>query len=1415
MSDNLLNTEAGTNGETAVNENIFSIIPYIHHGILQKLLHQPDNTDFYKIQPVRGAVIFFDIAGFTRLTMSLTSRGTAGTEILQELLEQYYTGLINELRKKGGIEYQFAGDSILAGIASSEEKSDEQGAWEAACCALEILENIETSYEIQNETFTIQTKIGLAYGNFFEILLGTEESFIVPAIVGRASREATSAERYAKGGEVIVSSRLWDLLPEEKSGEKRGAFYHLKEVKRTVVDSDYDYTLSSKNLNRDLLLRCAKFVAPSLYAKVTTGKAEFFGEFREVTSLFIRINGIDYLSDVNKGVANINSFFTFTQQLCLSLRGHLSQVDFSDKGDVIIAFFGAPIAQEGKEIMACQMALQLIEALPKFPFIDSLQVGISTGKNYCGNLGSKLRKGYSVIGESMNFAARLMTFREDNVIFMDEKTAEKTKELVDLLPVKDVLFKGIEKPASFFQVKGKKENKENKKQTYSNRLIGRKYELEELNSCMNSAMSGNGNIVLLLGEAGLGKTRIIYEFMNRLEGCQKLVGRSYMYEQSTSFHPWKEILSASFNIEKSQPDVVNVNKIRAALSSQEDLNPAWAVLLGTYLGLAIEEDQFTKELEPKQKHERLFQILLSFLEKSSYETPLVLVFEDVHWIDDISLDLVRYISQRLDKTKIMLLLSSRPSESIEAAMSEIKKSYILISELEENEAEELLKDQLALKKESAALTDMILHRARGNPFYIESIVFNLKEQGIIVKEDDNNYRLTVDNVDNLTIPHSLYDVVLSRIDKLSEVEQTILKTAAVVGRLFLWETIHYVLKNDFSTDVIRQSLDSLESLEFTPVESLNPKSYIFKHAVIREVAYETLLVKTRIRLHNGVASIMENKFKDNLNESADILAYHFLQGENYEKGFEYTLVAARRAANQFANKHAIHHYNKAIELLKTKLSSSDDFLLYQVNRELARVHLQAGNYDDSIQLLMEALKFYTHAEDLSEIHSFIGRAYQEKGDMAQAIEELETSLRLLKGRVPKHSVTVILSLLSQILKRGVPGGPRKSAKLPTEKEERYKKQIDTLHTLGKIYYFGDVEKLAWAGFFIANIADKFKDPYFKSLSYGMYTSILVGMGLRKKAHKFGELAVAEGKRSDNPLAKPIAFVRMGIYHLFVNDTKEVPVIIHQAATEFRNVGEMWELQTCLMLEATSYFLSGRLQEAEPLYLEMGELAKQLNALQHQGWSLAWGPFCRYLLSGANTEEIKKQIREGYQFSKKAGDIANQAVALMHLANIAVREGDIEAAAKLALETKNAIWDFKVVIPFVQCSLTDAAEAALFAVENGATSVSKTILLNVAKKCANRVILYGRIYPYLKGPGLRVKARYFAATGRKSKARRLFKHSIELMLKTPNLWETGVAFYDAGKFLNDQEYLGKAKQIFQSCGLQAEINRFNREISKDM
>jgi adenylate cyclase len=1390
-----------------------SLAPYVPAAVVRKLA-QGNGAPLPPVEPVHAASLLLDIAGFTPIVSSLSGAGPRGIDALQRLLSSYFTEMIEGVRELGGDIYQFAGDSILACFEPEKGEADADVVRRAARCGSHVQRRLAGfgSVELLGQRFTLSSRVGVGFGECHRVVLGEPDQWLHPALIGQPLEQAVAAEKRASGGEVILSPEAAALLPPGTRGEWRDGFLRF-EPPEQITARPARPQLAGGAL---AMGQCSQLLHPELLRKIITSHQGFTGDFRDITCVFARVGARRSHDEADAFVRELNTFFTFAQRESSLYRGVLLMTDFTDKGNVLYFVFGAPTAQENKEQLACHFASKLMREQAAFPFIHELRIGIATGPAYWGEMGAPSRKGSWALGEVVNIAARLMAHAREPGIHVDANTERKLHPEYTTVHVEDARLKGVSRVVPVYRVQAEPRQVRSLLVKAQGEIVGRRAELGRLIQAVEESLQGAGRICVISGEPGIGKSRLSSRWGDEAEarGAGTLYGICYSYETFTPFFPWKEVLVQLFQLHEAEAPEAQLERIRHEFQGLEGVGLEWAPVLAGIIGLSVVEDARTAEVDARRRNQQVFHIIHQLLVKRAEASPLLLFFEDVHWADRISLDLIEYVAARLAPLRVTLLVTMRPGEALRSLHVLDNFFSLELSQLSEEDTRELLRLHLKLEPPNTALEDLLMAKVQGNPFFIESLVGGLVEEGLL-ETRPGGQRVLRRSLQSIRIPDSIQDVVLHRIDLLPELEKLIVKVASVIGRIFTLDAVHALLPEGIELDEARRAMWTLTHLGLILLELEEPYTCIFKHIVIRDVAYNTLLVSGREELHRRLARFLEEKAADNPVKPAGILAYHYLAGSDEVKGLEYTLMAARAAKRQYANEEAIHHYNKALEVLSTTEALRPEVILEntrEVMLELAQTLLQAGDYAAAIHMFEQRLGD-EEADDLrAEIHVGLGRAYQERGETGRAIQELERALTLMGRHTPRSTAGLVLSTAGQ-LGLHLLGllFPRLLRPVPYKRLPLFMKQLSTLILLIKIYYFVDIAKLTWATLVAINMAERSRSEYGLSLASGYYGTLLFGSGLLKRSARYCQRALEFGRRSHDAVAEGLALSRIGTEAIFANDLQRALAVEEQAIGILRQVGERWEVQTCLMMLATSQFLSSRFEAAERYYREMGAMGLELNARTHQGWAHAWVPMCRYLRGDGEVKALWAELEQGHRISTEVNDLANQCACLNHLANLAVREQRVEEAAQLAVRAFDTVWRYQVLVPFLQIGLVDAAEAALFALEEGATSVPRSKLWRIVRRGSLKARALARLYPYLKGPALRVTARALRLRKGPAAAEPVFQQAIDVLKQGPNRWEAGVAYLDAAVALPHRraELLACAREIFTGIGAQAELRRVER------
>jgi len=669
-------------------------------------------------------------------------------------------------------------------------------------------------------------------------------------------------------------------------------------------------------------------------------------------------------------------------------------------GDGIMAIFGAPVAHEDHAQRACYAALSIRKAIndygekvkKEFGNEFKMRIGINSGPVVVGSIGDDLRMDYTAVGDTTNMAARMEGEASPGGILVTKNTHKITKDFFEFKSTGMVEVKGKEEPQESYELIKFGEIETRIKASVVKGLtkfVGRTNSMAALKEPYEKMLSGSGQVIGVMGEAGVGKSRLLLEFISQLphDGVTYLEGRCLHYGQSIIYMPILEILKSYFDIKEDDREFIINNKIKEKISTLDeklaDVSPPFQDLLSLKV-----EDEVYFNLESKQKRERIFEALRDLFVRASQKIPLVLVVEDLHWIDKTSEEFLNYLIGRLAAAKILLILLYRP----EYANQWGSKSYynrIGLDHLTIKSSAELVQAILEGGEVVTELQELILSRSAGNPLFMEEFTHTLLENGSIQKKNEL-YVLTKKSSD-IEIPDSIHGIIAARMDRLEDNLKHTIQVASVIGRDFAFKVLQSITG---MKEEIKSHLLNLQDLEFIYEKSLFPElEYIFKHALTQEVAYNSLLIKRRKEIHEKIGKAMEEIYKDRLEEFFEMLAYHYAKSDNLEKAYQYLKLSGKKATQSHANWEAIRFYREAIDILgRMPSTDSNKRKGLQIRVSLAMPAMFLSYPEDSIDVLKVGVKLAREVGDvrsLAKLDGTLAHAYAIKGESILAIEHAE------------------------------------------------------------------------------------------------------------------------------------------------------------------------------------------------------------------------------------------------------------------------------------------------------------------------------------------------------------------------------------------------------------------------------------------
>ena len=594
-------------------------------------------------------------------------------------------------------------------------------------------------------------------------------------------------------------------------------------------------------------------------------------------------------------------------------------------GDGIFALFGAPIAHEDHPQRALYAALRMQEEMRQHSDQSRLKggiplqmrVGINTGEVVVRSIRKDdLHTDYVPVGHSTNLAARMEQIATPGSIVISEYTRKLTEGYFDLKALGAAEIKGVDEPLNVYEVVGAgplRTRLQMSARRGLTRFVGRHSELEQLQQALEQAKAGHGQIVGVMGEPGLGKSRLFYEFkLKSQSGCLVLEAFAVSHGQNSPYLPIIELLKGYFQIESTDDERQRQSKIMGQVltldRSLEETLPYLFALLG------VEEQQADlQQMDAQIRRQRTLEALKKLFLRESLNQPLLLIFEDLHWIDSETQGLLDTLSEAVASAPVLLLANYRPEYRHEWGQKTYY-SQLRLARLGKAEAEELLSFLLGTDNRLAALKALILDRTEGTPFFMEEVVQTLAEDEALSGER-GHYRLEAAPTE-LHISPTVQGVSAARIDRLTAAEKELLQQLSVIGRQFPVSLVHAVISQ--TEDELQQILASLQAKEFLYEQPAFPESeYLFKHALTQDVAYGTVLHEQRKQLHEQTGQAIEALYAEKVDDHYTELGNHYTRSENAEKAVEFLSLAGQQAVQRSANQKAVGHLTTALDLLQT------------------------------------------------------------------------------------------------------------------------------------------------------------------------------------------------------------------------------------------------------------------------------------------------------------------------------------------------------------------------------------------------------------------------------------------------------------------------------------------------------------------
>ena len=772
-----------------------------------------------------------------------------------------------------------------------------------------------------------------------------------------------------------------------------------------------------------------RYLPEGLTEKILSQKNKIEGERKQVTVMFCDMAGYTSLSEIlgpEEAYSIMDQVYEILIHKVHEFEGTVNEMT----GDGVLALFGAPIAIEDAPQRSIRVAMAIHQEISKLndrlkkehtglPALK-MRIGIHTGPVVVGTLGNDLRVEFKAVGDTVNLASRMENIAEPGATNVTETTFKLTEGLFRFEALGEKTVKGKKEPVKVYRViaiSSRRTRFDVSAERGLTPFVSRERELELLLDGFERARAGRGQAFSIMAEAGVGKSRLLYEFRKAVsnEDVTFLEGKCLSYSRGIAYHPVIDILKSTFNILENDDCIKIRDKVSQWLKT---IGVDEASTLPYLLELLSVKDSGIDRIDmsPEARKDRIMSAVNLISLKGSEMQPLVLAVEDLHWIDRSSEEYLKTLLENISGARIFLIFTYRP-EFIHTWGGKSYHSQINLNRLSNRESLAMVSHLLGTPGIDSQIEELVLEKTEGIPFFIEEFIKSLKDLKII-EASQKTYHLVKD-IKNIAIPSTIQEVIMSRVDSLPENSKDLLQIGSAIEREFTYEIINRVA--ELPEKELLSNLSVLKDSELIYERGIYPQSsYIFKHALTQEVVYDSILGKRKKILHEKIGKVIEELYKENIDEHYQILSDHFIKAENYEKGDKYCKLICRKAGKTGSFKDAIAFSKKRIECLEI-LSQTED-----VQKKIIDARVALGLYLIQINSNSEAKVAVAPVIDLALKHDYKKRLCQIyviegaycfyiKEDLAKALQNLKKAKEVSEEVGDLLSYVLAHQMLGQFL----------------------------------------------------------------------------------------------------------------------------------------------------------------------------------------------------------------------------------------------------------------------------------------------------------------------------------------------------------------------------------------------------------------
>jgi class 3 adenylate cyclase/tetratricopeptide (TPR) repeat protein len=1041
------------------------------------------------VEDIEGAVVLLDVEGFSAFAERMGSRGVDGVERLAQRINETFAAVVEAIERYGGVAHSFPGDSVIA-LWPCDDRTLEDAVLLASRCSLELLEAHRES--------ELPLKAGLSAGPLRLAHVGGIDGRRQLLLSGNALDEMGRAEERSSRGRLIAAAAASRLLaPHAVVAADADGFADVKSLRSAPPPARAPKRPVGDTAVPTSALR--PYLPLALIRQLDAGHSAWLGEFRDVTVLFLQLRPG---ADAGDPTGPVQAAFAESQRLVLRHGGDIARFAHDDKGLAVLAVFGLPPASsEDAAARAVEAALEIEAAGRRHGF--GCRIGVASGRVFCGTLGAPDRREYSVVGSTANLAARLMQSLESGVL-CDRVTADAAARTCRFAQAGRLRPKGFPEGLEVFRAGDSLAASTTAGRVVPEagiELVGREPEQRRLQAWWSGVRDGACAFALVSGEAGIGKTSLVRDVLHQARSADVDVFAVSCpaTESSGTYAAFGRLLVALLRLEGGlDPSTRGARLLRAL--EQAGVPEHLAPLAAPLLGIDLDDNDATREMTGATRADNLLALLSRLLLDAAARArkagrPLLLVFEDAHWLDPSSWELVALLGRREDDSPPAMLLTVRSEATPtwpdwQDALPASRTERLHLAPLGQAETAEYSRRLLHADSLTPQLALLLWDRTRGNPFFCEQLVSALAETAIVrVEAGVASLRVRDAGEAESLVPRSVAAVVTSRLDRLPAPVQLTLKTASVIGTPFPLRLLLAVHPMQPDEETLRAHLADASEMGLLEAPRADGEERRFRHAITCAVAYNLLLGSQRRQLHRQVAEHLERS--DDAPAAQAALFYHWRRSGDEAQALRHVDQAGSQAMREGRYHAVVELYGYALEILG-RCESVD--LPETTDRGFSREALWSGH---------------------------LGKARIALGLHEEARADLEFCLESLGERVPSGGFALATATAREALRQalhrlrgaGVIGLRRDDA-------ARLKLAADSHEQLGYVYYSaGQTTHGLHAALRILNLSELAGLPDRMAASYAVMSLTAAVVGLRRLASLYDRRAMKLARRTDDSLVQ--------------------------------------------------------------------------------------------------------------------------------------------------------------------------------------------------------------------------------------------------------------------------------------------------------